>query len=164
MDSFTDFLDLFGRKKTTYFLIIFFSVLIIYSIIVGKINGWIVNLFYVKHSIMGPRFELHLKPISLFSYSLLGLAISILLLFRTSFAQISNNSKLTIALLALIPEFIWGYEFIWHFFYWAEYHMADTIYWIISTKMNLMLVFISIALQITLLFASTSEGTNTQDE
>jgi hypothetical protein len=129
----------------------------------GKINGWIVNIFYIKHSIMGPRFEIHLKPISLFSYSFLGLVISILLLLKTSFAQISNNSKLTIALLALIPEFIWGYEFVWHFFFWAEYHMTDTIYWIISTKLNLMLVFILIGLQITLLFTCTSRGKNTRD-
>jgi len=151
VDTMTNSLDLLGNKKAAAFFTILFSCLIILSAIMGNINGWVNNLFYIELPALETFFQLHLKPISLFVYSLIGFMVSILLLLRDSFAKISDSSKLTLALLALIPESIFSFEVLWHFFFWAQKGLGDYVFSIMTTKLMIGLVFTFIGLQIILL-------------
>jgi len=147
----TNSLDLLGNKKVVALFTVFFSCLIVLSVILASANGWVNNIFYMELPDLEAFFQLHLKPISLLVYSITGLMISILLLLRDSFAEISDSAKLTLALLALIPESIFSFEVLWHFFFWAREGLGDYVLPIMTTKLMIGLVFTCIGLQIILL-------------
>lgn len=147
----TDSLDLLGGKKVAAFFTMLFSCLIVLSVVLGIANGWVDNMFYMELPGLEAFFQLHLKPISLLVYSITGLMVSVLLLLRDSFAEISDSAKLTLALLALIPESIFSFEVLWHFFFWAREGLGDYVLSILTTKLMIGLVFTCVGLQIILL-------------
>ncbi len=151
MNFITNSLDQLGNKKVIALLTMLFSCLIVLSVILGIVNGWVNNIFYIELPNFEAFFQLHLKPISLLVYSTTGFMISILLLLRDSLEKISDSSKLALALLALIPESIFSFEVLWHFFFWAREGLGDYVLPILTTKLMIGLVFTCIGLQIILL-------------
>jgi len=146
-----NFLD--SKKLPLYFAIIFVFFIVI-SIIFGQLNGWMNRIFVIKAFTFGPytsTFEV--RPGTTLIYSFLGLVICILLLFQDFISKIPPRAKLTILLFSLIPQSIWFYELLWHFFYWLNkgYNLTES-YYFFHTKMNVVLVFSVLALQIMLLY------------
>ena len=144
-----NFLD--SKKAAFYFAIIFLCVFVI-SIFLGKLNGWlnrsfIINLISFQPYIM----TLEVRPGTLLLYSLFGLVICVLLLLRDFIAKIPPRARLTILLFSLIPESIYFYELLWHFFYWLSkgYDLTES-YYFFHTKLNVVLLFTVIAVQIML--------------
>jgi len=147
----TNSLDPLGNKKVIALFTMLFSCLIVLSVILGIVNGWVNNMFYIELPNLEAFFQLHLKPISLLVYSITGFMISTLLLIRDSLEKISDSSKLTLALLALIPESLFSFEVLWHFFFRAREGLGDYVLPIFTTKLMIGLVFTCIGLQIILL-------------
>lgn len=154
----TKILNFLGTRTFSIFFAIASVFFLILSLIMGNFGGWTKNFFTLTLIPFEPKFEFHLKPITILIYSSFGLAISILLLIRKYVSRISKNARLTLALLCFIPEANYVFELFWHFFNWYRNNLIDTPYYIFSTKSNVVLLFFFIALQIVLLFDDNGQN------
>jgi len=146
-------LNILGTKKFYLFSIIFFISLMFISLVASYFKGWSNEIYAIDFISFQPYYmKLQLKPITILLYSFLGLVISILLLLRDFISKIPQRVRLAIALFSLIPETIYLNELIWHFLFWLKNGLLEESYFVFHTKLNGVLLFAFVALQIMLLY------------
>ena len=146
-----NFLD--SKKLPLYFAIIFVFFIVI-AIMFGQLSGWMNRIFAIKAFVFGPYIStFEVRPGTILTYSFLGLVICVLLILRDFISKIPPRARITILLFSLIPESIYLYELLWHFFYWLSkgYNLTES-YYFFHTKLNVVLLFSVIALQIMLVY------------
>jgi lysylphosphatidylglycerol synthetase-like protein (DUF2156 family) len=126
----------------------------IVSLIFSYLKGWSNEIYFTDFICFQPYcMKLQIKPITILLYSFLGFVISILLLLRDFISKIPSRVRLAVALFSLIPEAIYLNELLWHFFFWLKNDLVEASYFVFHTKLNGVLLFAFIALQIMLLSA-----------
>ena len=136
---------------TTLNLIFLF--LILFSIVAGSQIGFFNEIFRYPVLNLSGQHNLYfpLKPVTFLIYSALGFALSLILIYREYFQKLSNNTKLTIAILILIPESVSIYEFLNQYAFWISENFVQDPYFILTTKLLGAIIFFLIGLQILLL-------------
>ena len=122
---------------------------IIISVIKGLASGWLSEVW--EFQFLGQ--VLASKPITLGMYASLALVISLCFIILSW--DHARDIPFFIGVMFFVPESVYLYELIWHFLNWQTLGFANSIYTVYYTKLNVVELFGSIALQVMVLHTRT---------
>ena len=150
--------EIFSKRKTINLLFLISVITTVIAIFLGMHYGW-VN-FQLTHALINtsPPFLFHITPISIFSYGIVGAAVTLLLLSKDFLERLSSSAKENIIFLLLVPESIILYELIWFFAFWLKNDLIQNIFFVAGTKLLNALLFMLIAVQLILILKKSQKN------
>jgi hypothetical protein len=125
----------------------------------GFTYGWLTETLQAPMIIQDMNYGFQVKPITLFLYS--AMVVGVWLIWRTStviLPRLNSEQRLFTALLMFVPESVYGYELLWHFFEWSRLGLVNTLYAIYHTKSNFVLLMLCLAVQASICWRERYSG------